>query len=140
MNNKLFIVYKSKNFVLVNKSLISLLEKHSISYSIHTGDFELGRPIVQNMTDSLSGSRQVLIVSSDNYLASKVCPEELHTAVQRRVYAGNSPLVVLLITKSKKNGLLCALRKKNLLNFEKHKKKEDWEEKLLYAIVEGKTA
>ena len=131
MSNNLFISYKSKNFVLVNESLISLLEKHSISYSIHTGNFELRRPIVQNMADSMSGSRQVLIVSSDNYLASNVCREELHTAVQRRGDTGNSPPMVLLINKSKKKRLLCALRKKNLLDFEKHNKKEDWEEKLL---------
>jgi len=92
------------------------------------------------MADSMSGSRQVLIVSSDNYLVSNVCRKELHTAVQRRVDTGNSPLMVLLINKSKKKRLLCALRKTNLLDFEKHKKKEDWEEKLLYAVVEGKTA
>jgi len=31
------------------------------------------------------------------------------------------------------------LRKENLLDFEKHKKKQDWEEKLLQAIFGGKT-
>ena len=139
-SNKLFISYSSNDFAWVNKNLISLLEKHSISYSIHTRDFELGRPIVQNMADSVYGSRQVLIVLSDNYLASNFCREELRMAVQRGVDTGDSSLILVLINKLKKKRLPGALRSKYLLEFEKHKIKKDWEKKLLHAILHGTPA
>ena len=123
----------------VTENLIPLLDKHSISYSIHTRDFELGRPIVQNMADSVYHSRQVLIVLSDNYLASNFCREELHMAVQREIDADDSSVILLMIKKFKKRRLPRALRKKNFLDFEKHMKKQDWEEKLLHALFGDKT-
>ena len=137
-SNKLFISYSSKDYAWVYGNLITLLEKHSISYSIHTRDFELGRPIVQNMADSVYGSRKVLIVLSNNYLASNFCREELHMAVQRGVDTGDSSLILVLINKLKKKKLPGALRSKHLLDFEKHNIKQDWEEKLLHAILDGK--
>ena len=136
--NRLFISYSSKDFGWVTENLITILEKHSIDYSIHSRDFELGRPIVQNMADSVYGSRQVLIVLSENYLASNFCREELHMAVQRGVDVGDSSLILVKINDLKKKKLPAALRKKRLLDFGKHKKKQDWEEKILREISEGK--
>ena len=136
--NRLFISYSSKDFGWVTENLITILEKHSIDYSIHNRDFELGRPIVQNMADSVYGSRQVLIVLSENYLASNFCREELHMAVQRGVDVGDSSLILVKINDLKKKKLPAALRKKRLLDFGKHKKKQDWEEKILREISEGK--
>ena len=136
--NRLFISYSSKDFGWVTESLISILEKHSIDYSIHSRDFEIGRPIVQNMADSVYGSRQVLIVLSENYLASNFCREELHMAVQRGMDAGDSSLIFVMIKNLKKEKLPAALRKKRLLDFDKHKKKQDWEEKILREISQGK--
>jgi len=136
--NRLFISYSSKDFGWVTENLISILEKHSIDYSIHSRDFELGRPIVQNMADSVYGSRQVLIVLSENYLASNFCREELHMAVQRGVDVGDSSLILVKINDLKKTKLPSALRKKRFLDFDKHKKKQDWEEKILREISDGK--
>ena len=135
--NRLFISYSSKDFGWVTENLISILEKHSIDYSIHSRDFELGRPIVQNMADSVYGSRQVLIVLSENYLTSNFCREELHMAVQRGLDVGDSSLILVKINDLKKKKLPTALRKKRLLDYDKHKKKLDWEEKLLREILEG---
>ncbi|KAJ7386689.1 hypothetical protein OS493_006698 [Desmophyllum pertusum] len=137
--NRLFISFSSKDFGWVTDNLISILENHSIDYSIHSRDFELGRPIVQNMADNVYCSRQVLIVLSDNYLASNFCREELHMAVQRGVDAGDSSLILVMINKLKKRQLPAALRNKNLLDFDKHKKKQDWEQKILREISESKT-
>ena len=109
--SKLFISYSSKDFTWVSENLISLLDKHSIPYSIHIRDFELGKPIVQNMADSVYGSRQVLIVMSDNYLASNFCRQELHMAYQRRVDTGGSYLILVMIGNFKKKRLPGALRK-----------------------------
>ena len=138
-SNNVFISFSSKDVTWVTENLIPLLDKHSISYSIHTRDFELGRPIVQNMADSVYCSRQVLIVLSDNYLASNFCREELHMAVQREIDADDSSVILVMIKKFKKRRLPRALRKKNFLDFEKHMKKQDWEEKLLHALFGDKT-
>ena len=132
-NDNLFISYSSKDFSWVSENLISLLEKHSIPYIIHIRDFELGRPIVQNMADSVYNSRQVVIVLSNNYLASNFCREELHMALQRGVDTGYSALVLVSIDKLKKKQLPNTLRNKTLLDFERHKK-QDWEKKLLSTV------
>ena len=134
VNDKLFISYSSKDFAWVSENLISLLDKHSIPYSIHIRDFELGKPIVQNMADSVYGSRQVLIVMSDNYLSSNFCREELHMAIQRGVDTGDSSLILVMIDNFKKRRLPVALRNQILLDFEKYKQKQNWEEKLLHAV------
>ena len=119
----------------INENLIPILEKHSVSYSIHTRDFELGLPIVQNMADSVYGSRKVLIVLSDNYFASNFCREELHMAVQREADSRDSSLILVAIDKLKKKKLPGALRNMHLLDFAKLKIKQDWEKKLLNVVA-----
>ena len=86
------------------------------------------------MANSVYNSRQVLIVLSNNYLASNFCREELHMALQRRADTGDSSLILVTIDRLKKKQLPSALREKNLLDFEKHQKKQDWEKKLLNAL------
>ena len=73
----------------------------------------------------------MLIVLSENYLASNFCREELHMAIQRGVDAGDSSLILVMINNLKKKKLPAALRNKNLLDFDKYKNNEDWEEKIL---------
>ena len=135
--NRLFISYSTKDFGWVTDNLISVLEKHSIAYSIHSRDFEVGRPIVQNMADNVYCSRQVLIVLSESYLASNFCREELHMAVQRGVETGDSSLILVMINNLRKEKLPAALRKKRLLDFDKHVKKNNWEEKILLELLKG---
>ena len=136
--NQLFISYSSKDFGWVSENLISVFERNLIDYSIHSRDFEIGRPIVQNMADSVYSSRQVLIVLSENYLASNFCREELHMAVQREMDGGDSSLILVKINNMKKKQLPAALRKKTLLDFDKYKTKQDWEEKIISEILKIK--
>ncbi|CAH3154139.1 unnamed protein product, partial [Porites lobata] len=136
VSDKLFISYSSKDFAWVTNNLITILEKHSISYTIHFRDFELGKPFIQNMADTVYGSRQVLIVLSDNYLASNFCREELHMAVEKRVYTGDSSLIIVLINKLKKKRLPFLLRNKNVLQFDEQMQKQHWEKKLIGKIQE----
>ena len=131
VSDKLFISYSSKDFAWVTNNLITRLEKHSISYTIHFRDFELGKPFIQNMADSVYGSRQVLIVLSDNYLSSNFCREELHMAVERKLYTGDSSLIIVLIGKLKKKRLPFPLRNKNVLQFDEQMKQECWEKELI---------
>ena len=55
-------------------------------------------------------------------------------ALQRRADTGDSSLIVVNIDNLKEKQLPCALTEKNLLKFEKHHKKPDWEEKLIKAL------
>ena len=55
-------------------------------------------------------------------------------AVQRGLDGGDSSLIFVMIKNLKKKKLPPALRKKRLLDFDKHKKKQDWEEKILCEI------
>ena len=83
-------------------------------------------------------SRKVLIVLSNNYLASNFCREELQMALQRKVDTGDSSLVLVTIDRLEKKQLPSALRESNLLDFEKHQKKQDWEKTLLGVVLKDK--
>ena len=61
-------------------------------------------------------------------------------ALQRGVDTGDSAVVLVAMDKLKKKRLPSALRDKNLLDFERHKKKHDWEQKLVEIVHGGKTA
>ena len=58
-------------------------------------------------------------------------------AVQRGLNKGDSSLIVVMIKTLKKKKLPAALRKKRMLDFDKHKKKKDWEEKILREISQA---
>ena len=60
-------------------------------------------------------------------------------AVQRGLDVGDSSLILVKINDLKKKKLPTALRKKRLLDYDKHKKKLDWEEKILRELLEGKS-
>ena len=90
------------------------------------------------MADSVYGSGQVLIALSENYLASNFCREELHMAVQRGLDGGDSSLIFVMIKALTKKKLPAALRKKRLLDFDKHQEKQDWEDKILREISQSK--
>ena len=122
---KWFISYSSKDFSWVFKNLISPLKKHSIPFSIRS---------IENTSEIVHNSRQVLIVLSNNYLASNFCREELLMALRRRADAGDSSLIVVTIYTLTEKQLPCALSEKNLLDFEKHQKKQDWEKKLINTL------
>ena len=92
------------------------------------------------MADSVYGSRQVLIVLSENYLTSNFCREELHMALQRELDGGDSSLILVKINNIKKKQLPSALRKKNLVDFDKYKTTPDWEEKIISEILKSNTA
>ena len=92
------------------------------------------------MADSMYGSSQVLIVLSENYLASNFCREELHMALQRKLEGEDSSLILVKINNLKKKQLPAALRKKNLVDFNTYKLTPDWEEKIISEILKSKNA
>ena len=59
-------------------------------------------------------------------------------AVQREMDGGDSSLILVKINNMKKKQLPAALRKKTLLDFDKYKTKQDWEEKIISEILKIK--
>ena len=57
-------------------------------------------------------------------------------AIQREEDRGDSSLILVMINKFNKRRFPGALRNHILLDFEKHAKKQNWEEKLL-CVVKG---
>ena len=92
------------------------------------------------MADSVYGSRQVLIVLSENYLASNFCREELHMALQRGLDGEDSSLILVKISDMKKKQLPAALREKRLVDFYKNKTTQDWEENIISEIFKSRNA
>ena len=129
-----FISFSSSGVAWVTENLTSVLKEHKIRY-------QLGGPIDQNMADKVyDSSLQVfLVVLSDNYPKMNVCLKGGKTSVPRRVGRGDLPLIIVSIDKIRTGRLfdLACLGKQNLLKFEGHKK-NDWEKKLLQAIVGAK--
>ena len=65
------------------------------------------------MADSVYGSRQVLIVLSENYLASNFSREELHMAVQRELDDGEySSIILVKINNMRKKAITSRFEKK----------------------------
>ena len=58
-------------------------------------------------------------------------------AAQRELDEEDSSLILVMINKLKKKQLPTALKKKPMLDFDKHKKKQDWEETMLREILDG---
>ena len=59
-------------------------------------------------------------------------------AVQRGLDGEDSSLILVKINNMKKKKLPAALRKKNLVDFDKYKTAQDWEEKIISEILKSK--
>ena len=65
-----FISYSSANKDWVRKDLLSALEKVGLKVCIDFRDFEIGKPAIKNMRDSILESRHTLLVLTETYLNS----------------------------------------------------------------------
>ncbi len=65
-----FISYSSANKDWVRKDLLSALEKAGLKVCIDFRDFQVGKPALKNMRDSILESRHTLLVLTDAYLSS----------------------------------------------------------------------
>lgn len=128
----MFITYSSQDYDWVEKVLVPLFEKHKVRYIIHSRDFELGKPIAENMADCVYQSRKVLVVMSMNYIGSAYCNAELQMALQRSMEQDQSSCVVVIrIDDMKKNKIPKSLRHKTFLDYTSREEKNTWEQRLL---------
>ena len=126
-----FVTFSSRDLNWVKKELIPLVEKHKLNYCIHHRDFEIGKPVVDNMAESVYTSRKVLAVMSHNYLSSKFCRGELEMALYRSTEMGDSSVIVMRIDGVDRSKLPKALRNRTFLDYNDFAERKNWEERLI---------
>lgn len=126
-----FVTFSNHDLNWVKKELIPLVEKHKLNYCIHDRDFEIGKPVVDNMAQSVYTSRKVLAVMSQNYLSSKFCRGELEMALYRSTEMGDSSVIVMRIDGVDRSKLPKALRNRTFLDYNDFTERKNWEERLI---------
>ena len=126
-----FVTFSSRDLNWVKKELIPLVEKHKLNYCIQHRDFEIGKPVVDNMAESVYTSRKVLAVMSHNYLSSKFCRGELEMALYRSTEMGDSSVIVMRIDGVDCRKLPKALRNRTFLDYNDFAVRKNWEERLI---------
>ncbi|PFX30430.1 Roundabout-like 2 [Stylophora pistillata] len=132
-----FVTFSNKDRHWVASNIIPLLEGNQVKYCIHSRDFELGRPLTDNMAESVYSSRKVLAVMSKNYLDSKFCKGELEMALYRSKIAHEGSLLVVRIDGIRKKKLPKALREQIFVDYHSDKNRGSWEKRLLRFLVES---
>ncbi|XP_072288422.1 toll-like receptor 13 [Eucyclogobius newberryi] len=74
-----------------------LEEEQGWKLCLHHRDFEPGRPIVDNITDAIYGSRKTLCVISRRYLQSEWCSREMQVASFRLFDERKDVLVLVFL-------------------------------------------
>lgn len=126
-----FVTFSSQDLNWVKKELIPLVEKHKLNYCIHDRDFEIGKPVVDNMAQSVYTSRKVLAVMSHNYMSSKFCRGELEMALYRSTEMGDSSVIVMRIDSVDRSKLPKALRNRTFLDYNDFTERKNWEDRLI---------
>ncbi|XP_047423944.1 toll-like receptor 13 [Mugil cephalus] len=65
---------------VINKLLPKLEDEQGWKLCLHHRDFEPGKPIIDNITDAIYGSRKTICVISRKYLESEWCSREIQAA------------------------------------------------------------
>ena len=112
-----FVTYSRKYFSWVDRELLRLLRENQVKYCIDHKHFELGKVVVENITDSVYQSRKVLAVWSTSYASSKYCKQELDYAIQRSFQNSDCSVIVITLDKTDRKQLPKPLRAKTLLDY-----------------------
>ncbi|KAM9457627.1 toll-like receptor 13 [Clarias gariepinus] len=97
-----FVSYSGKDERWVMDELLPNLGKRGppfLKLCLHSRDFELGKDIVENITDSLYRSRHTLCLVSRNYLRSTWCSLEMRLATYRLLAEHRDVLVLVFLEK-----------------------------------------
>ncbi|XP_041033926.1 toll-like receptor 13 [Carcharodon carcharias] len=121
-----FVSYNSKDEAWVFDQLMHNLENKGPPYHhlcFHHRDFEVGKPIVENIVDAIYKSRKTICIISKNYLQSEWCSMEMQVALYRLFDEHNDVLILVFLNEIPGHVLssyhhLCKLvRKKTYINW-----------------------
>ncbi|XP_035604654.1 toll-like receptor 13 [Oncorhynchus keta] len=97
-----FVSYSGKDERWVVEELLPNLEKRGppfLRLCLHSRDFQLGKDIVENITDSLYRSRRTLCLVSRHYLHSNWCSLEMKLATSRLQVEQRDILLLVFLEK-----------------------------------------
>ena len=126
-----FITYSRNDFSWVDKELLRLLRENQVKYCVDHKHFELGKAIVENITDSVYQSRKVLAVWSGSYASSKYCKQELDYAIQRSFQNSDCSVIVIRLDRTDQKKLPKPLRAKTFLDYSDSVERQGWEKRLI---------
>ncbi|MEQ2184576.1 hypothetical protein GOODEAATRI_009411 [Goodea atripinnis] len=76
-----FVSYNAKDEDWVYREMLPVLEgEQGWRLCLHHRDFQPGKPIIENITDAIYGSRKTICVISRSYLQSEWCSREIQMA------------------------------------------------------------
>ncbi|XP_076345606.1 toll-like receptor 2 isoform X2 [Tachypleus tridentatus] len=92
-----FISYSEDDVAWVYEKLLPALENEEtkLRLCIHDRDFDVGRPITENVLQAIVKSRKTILVLSKSFVNSKWCMFELHMA-QHRLFEDDRDALVLI--------------------------------------------
>ena len=127
-----FITYSRKDEKFVLESLLPLLDRNSINYTIDFVDFEPGLPWMDNLMECICNSSKILIVMSSHYLASINCQKELQQALYNK---GMSSLILLRIDSVSVGAFPKALRHRTFIDYaDSVLERHTWKPRLIKAL------
>ncbi|XP_071093068.1 toll-like receptor 3 isoform X2 [Haliotis cracherodii] len=92
-----FVAYSAPDRPWVIKTLLPILEgQEDLNLCLHDRDFQVGKLIVDNIVDSIQGSRKIIIVLSNEFAQSGWCQFELNL-IQRHVLENGQRLLVVVM-------------------------------------------
>ncbi|XP_065103646.1 uncharacterized protein [Paramisgurnus dabryanus] len=97
-----FISYSSKDERWVMENLLPNLEQRGppfLRVCLHGRDFQLGKDIVENITDSIYASRRTLCLVSRNFLRSTWCSLEMQLGTYRLQVEQRDILILVFLEK-----------------------------------------
>ena len=130
-----FVSYCGRDFSWVQDNLLPLLDTYQLKYCIHTRDFEVGKPILHNMADSVFGSRVTVAVISSSYMTSKFCQEELSMAVCKSMAANRPSLLAIRIDSVSRKKLPKNLRRTTFLDYIDSTEQQTWDRRLIKHLL-----
>nr|XP_034302016.1 toll-like receptor 1 [Crassostrea gigas] len=110
-----FVAYNSDDRIWVISEMIPRLENEEhLKLCLHDRDFQVGKLIVDNITDAMHRSRKILIILSNSFAQSHWCRFETMMAQLRSINHGENTVVVVvlenILTKNMNNSLHLLLK------------------------------
>ena len=135
-----FVAYNSQDRVWVISKLIPKLEEEGkLRLCLHDRDFDVGKLILDNISDKINASRKIVLILSNNFARSQWCQFEMTMAQLRSVEEGNHTLVVVMLetiqTRNMSTSLNVLLKTTTFIQWTVDKKGEELFWKRLAAAV-----
>ena len=93
-----FVAYAGEDVTWIRNELIPNLEnKRGFRLCIHQRDFNIGRPIIENIVNNIQKSRHVILILSRWFLQSEWCEFELVMATNKERETHNDIIIPILL-------------------------------------------